>query len=160
MDYLETVTVRILEKHRVIIVAVLGGSGRALDILPSNPANYFSNSIDLFACIDPERDTSRIRLVRRIFCKAEESLSRKGFTGRCAPPFSLRVPPPHRKSKLGEKGPIEVGHSGKAAHAQINVAKGVSAHRMLRKLEFYGISPLIDSFLGPFQSDGFGLADR
>ena len=48
MDYLETVAVWILEKHRVIIVAVLGHNRRALDILSSNPANYFPNSINLF----------------------------------------------------------------------------------------------------------------
>jgi hypothetical protein len=48
MDYLETVAVWIFEKHRVIIVAVLGHNRRALDILSSNPANYFPNSINLF----------------------------------------------------------------------------------------------------------------
>jgi hypothetical protein len=136
MDYFETVTVWILEKHRVIIVAILGVDGRALDILASNSSNYFPDSIDLLACVDPECDTIRIRLVRRIFCKAKESLSGKGFTSRRASPFSLFFPPPYRKSKLREKGPIEVANFGKATHAQINVAKGVSAHRMFQQTGF------------------------
>jgi hypothetical protein len=97
--------------------------------------------------------------MRRIFCKAEESLSRKGFSGRRASPFSLLFPPPHRKSKLREKGPIKIGHFGEAAHAQIDMAKGVSAHRMFSKPGLYLILPFIDYFLGQFESDGFGLTD-
>src|ERR1700752_5184762 len=131
MDDLEPVAVRILKKDRVVLLAVLGTMGRALDIPSSHPFNYFTNSIDSFPCIDPERDTSRVWLMRRIFCKAKEGLTRKRFCGRCATPVPAFFAPPYRKTELRQQSSVELGHVGETAHTQIDMTKWVSAHRML-----------------------------
>src|ERR1700741_2655407 len=132
MDHLKPVALRILKKDRVVLLAVLGTMGRTLDIPSSRPFNYFTNSIDFFTCADPKRDTGRVWLMRRIFCKAKEGFTRKRFCGRGAAPFPAFFTPPHRKTELRQQSSVEVGHVGETAHAQIDMTKWVSTHRMFQ----------------------------
>jgi hypothetical protein len=127
---LKPVAIRVLKKDRVVLIAVLKTMGRTFDIPSSRPSDHFTDSINLFMCVGPERDTSRVWLAPRIFGKSEEGLAGKQFRGRRAAPFCVFFTPPHRKTEPRQQSSIEVRHVREAADPKIDMTKWVSAHRI------------------------------